>query len=283
MVRNSYYCIPTVSQERLYEKIYAICYKEGAHMAMERTKQTALLLLTVAVVLVVVPTILGVLPDAKLDAQRTPLAQTGAVLWEGSTGSGVREVQTRLKTWGYYTGSVDGIYGSATTQAVMAFQRKNGLKVDGVVGQSTRAALGLPVATTAVSGANVPVVATATSYTRNEDLNLLSRLVAAEAQGEPLSGQVAVAAVILNRVRHPSFPNTLSGVVYQPHAFESVSNGLVWKRTPSTQAVNAARQALNGWDPTYGCIFFWNPSKPVSAWIWSRQIIARIGNHVFAK
>ena len=115
------------------------------------------------------------------------------------------------------------------------------------------------------------------------DINLLARVVAAEAQGEPFAGQVGVAAVILNRVRHPSFPNTLSGVIYQPHAFESVTNGLIWRRTPDATAVSASRQAINGWDPTYGAVFFWNPSKPVSPWIWSRQIVVRIGQHVFAR
>jgi N-acetylmuramoyl-L-alanine amidase len=115
------------------------------------------------------------------------------------------------------------------------------------------------------------------------DMDLLARVVAAEAQGEPQAGQVGVAAVILNRVRHPSFPNSLSGVIYQPHAFESVSNGLIWLRTPDVAAISASRQALNGWDPTYGAVFFWNPSKPVSPWIWSRQIIVRIGQHVFAR
>ena len=115
------------------------------------------------------------------------------------------------------------------------------------------------------------------------DINLLARVVAAEAQGEPFAGQVGVAAVILNRVRHPSFPNTLSGVIYQPHAFESVTNGLIWRRTPDATAVSASIQAINGWDPTYGAVFFWNPSKPVSPWIWSRQIVVRIGQHVFAR
>ncbi|HLT58374.1 MAG: cell wall hydrolase [Limnochordales bacterium] len=118
---------------------------------------------------------------------------------------------------------------------------------------------------------------------RAEDVELLARVIAAEAQGEPYVGQVAVGAVILNRVRSPQFPNSLSGVIYQPHAFESVSNGLVWRRTPSAEAYRAARDALNGWDPTYGALFFWNPSKPVNPWVWSRQITVRIGNHVFAR
>lgn len=116
---------------------------------------------------------------------------------------------------------------------------------------------------------------------RADELDLLARLVAAEAEGEPYAGQVAVAAVILNRVHSPQFPNSISGVAYQPLAFESVGNGLIWRRQPSAEAYNAARDALNGWDPTYGSLFFWNPSKPVSRWIWTRQIVVRIGNHVF--
>lgn len=116
---------------------------------------------------------------------------------------------------------------------------------------------------------------------RSDEVDLLARLVAAEAEGEPYSGQVAVAAVILNRVQSPQFPNSLSGVAYQPHAFESVSNGLIWRRNPSAEARNAAVDALNGWDPTYGSTFFWNPSKPVTPWIWTRTVVVRIGNHVF--
>lgn len=116
---------------------------------------------------------------------------------------------------------------------------------------------------------------------RADEVDLLARLVAAEAEGEPYAGQVAVAAVILNRVQSPQFPNSISGVAYQPHAFESVTNGLIWWRTPSAQARNAAIDALNGWDPTYGSTFFWNPSKPVSPWIWTRTIVTQIGNHVF--
>lgn len=137
--------------------------------------------------------------------------------------------------------------------------------------------LTVPAAGTGQTAA--PVV----GVSRSEDVELLARVIAAEAQGEPYAGQVAVGAVILNRVRSPQFPNSLSGVIYQPHAFESVSNGLIWRRTPSAEAYRAARDALNGWDPTYGSLFFWNPSKPVNPWIWSRQIVVRIGNHVFAR
>jgi len=117
---------------------------------------------------------------------------------------------------------------------------------------------------------------------RQSDLNMLARVVAAEARGEPYTGMVAVAAVILNRIESSQFPNTLSGVVFQPHAFESVSNGLVWRRQPNKMEIAAARDAMNGVDPTYGALFFWNPSKPVSSWIWSRKITLKIGEHVFA-
>jgi len=132
-------------------------------------------------------------------------------------------------------------------------------------------------------GIAVAVVRRGDAQGRTGDANLLARLVSAEAQGEPYQGMVAVAAVMLNRVKDPKFPSTMSGVIFQPGAFESVSNGLIWQRSPSNQAVSAARDALNGYDPTYGCLFFWNPSKPVSGWIWGRSIAVRIGKHVFAR
>lgn len=212
-------------------------------------------------------------------------AQNVPVLRWGSQGETVRTLQWRLQQWGYYRGSIDGVYGQATYDAVIRFQRQNGVyPVDGVVGANTWRALGLLNSVSSRTTAGTAQAAPAASYvSTNDQVNLLARVVAAEAEGEPFTGQVAVAAVILNRIEHPGFPNTLSGVVYQPHAFESVSNGLVWRRTPSNEAVRAAQSALNGWDPTYGSTFFWNPSKPVSAWIWSRPIVVRIGNHVFAR
>lgn len=115
------------------------------------------------------------------------------------------------------------------------------------------------------------------------DYYLLARLIFGEAANEPYEGQVAVASVILNRIRDPKFPNTLAGVIYEPDAFESVSNGQIWADNPSSMNYDAARQAINGWDPTYGCTFFWNPYKPVSSWIWSRPLVTQIGNHVFAR
>lgn len=207
-------------------------------------------------------------------------------LYWGSRGASVRLVQWRLQQWGYYKGSIDGIYGSRTVSAVRNFQRKNGLSPDGVVGPRTWAYLGLggraaaPTRPTAQRARYTPARGVSTSDT----VNLLARVIAAEAEGEPYRGQVAVGAVIMNRVQSPKFPNSLSGVIFQPHAFESVTNGLVWRRTPSTTAINAARDALNGYDPTYGCVFFWNPAKPISSrWIWTRPIVVRIGKHVFAR
>lgn len=210
-------------------------------------------------------------------------AQTVPILRWGSTGDHVVQLQNRLRQWGYYHGTVDGVYGAETYRAVVNFQSRNGVwPADGVVGESTWTALGLLAAVRGSSSAASTPAPSSGYVDRSDHLELLARVIAAEAEGEPFEGQVAVGAVILNRVNHPGFPNTLSGVIYQPHAFESVTNGLIWRRTPSQEAYSAARSALNGWDPTYGAIFFWNPYKPVSPWIWSRQIVARIGNHVFA-
>jgi len=121
------------------------------------------------------------------------------------------------------------------------------------------------------------------TYTGISDVYLLARIIRAEAEAEPYAGKVAVAAVILNRVRHPGFPNTIAGVIFQPGAFESVSNGRFWSLLPNKESIKAAYDALHGWDPTYGALFFWNPAKMVSKWIWSRKIIARIGKHVFGR
>jgi len=206
-------------------------------------------------------------------------AEARATLRWGSRGNDVCLAQRRLKAWGYYKGEVDCIYGRLTYQAVTLFQRRNGLAVDGIVGPDTWAALGYwggQPTTTATAAA-----ASATG-TRAADRDLLARVVSAEARGEPYEGQVAVAAVILNRVRDSRFPNTIAEVVYQTHAFESVSNGTVYA-APTDSAVRAAQDALNGWDPSGGALFFWNPAKATSGWIWSRPVIKQIGNHVFAK
>ena len=181
-----------------------------------------------------------------------------------------KTVQTKLKRWGYYTGAVDGIYGAKTKAAVKSFQRKNGLSVDGIVGPKTAAALGMTI-----SGSS-----SGTSQSSN-DLHLLAKCVHAEARGEPYTGQVAVAAVILNRVKSSSFPNTIAGVIYLPYAFTAVDDGQI-NLEPNSTAYKAAQDALNGWDPTYGCLYYYNPRTATSSWIWSRKTVVTIGKHVFA-
>ncbi|OPZ64628.1 MAG: Spore cortex-lytic enzyme precursor [Firmicutes bacterium ADurb.Bin506] len=195
----------------------------------------------------------------------------------------MRLAQWKLSEWGYLKGRVDGVYGAETYRAIISFQRRNGLTPDGKVGPDTWRALGFgySVANRAATGGTATSARTVSSY--SSTIDLLARVVAAEAEGEPYRGQVAVAAVLLNRVRNPRFPKTVSGVVFQPRALESVSNGLVWRRAPSATAYAAARDAVNGYDPTYGCTFFWNPYKPVSGWIWTRNIVTQIGRHVFAR
>ncbi len=190
-----------------------------------------------------------------------------AISYYGSSGREVTQIQTRLKAWGYYFGSVDGKYGYQTYQAVRYFQSKNGLKVDGIAGKATLYALGLPTGTTS---------------TANRDLDILARVIYGESRGEPYEGQVAVGAVILNRVADSRFPNTVAGVIYQPGAFDAVTDGQI-NLTPNDTAYKAARDALNGWDPTYGCIYYFNPATATSKWIWSRPLVVKIGRHNFCK
>ena len=184
---------------------------------------------------------------------------------QGSSGEQVRVIQTKLKNWGYYDGAVDGVFGSQTTQAVKYFQRKNGLTADGIVGPATLKALGM-------SGGGSPA--------QDTSVDLLARVISAEARGEPYSGQVAVGAVILNRVEHPSFPSTIAGVVYQPGAFTCMVDDQ-FNEPVAQSAVRAARDALNGVDPSGGAIYYFNPATATSSWIWSRPLILQIGNHRF--
>ena len=192
----------------------------------------------------------------------------------GSRGEEVRTIQTKLKRWGYYKGNVDGIYGSQTLEAVKYFQRKNGLKVDGIAGTNTLRAMGIYNSSSNSSGGS--------NSTNSSDLNLLARLVYGEARGEPYTGQVAVAAVVLNRVEHSSFPNTVSGVIYQKGAFDVVADGQI-NLTPNDTAKKAAQDALNGWDPSNGAIYYFNPSTATNKWIWSRPYVKTIGKHRFCK
>ena len=189
----------------------------------------------------------------------------------GSRGEEVRTIQTKLKRWGYYNGSIDGIYGSQTLAAVKWFQRKNGLVVDGIAGKKTLEAMGIFTSSSSSS-----------SSTSSSNLNLLARLVYGEARGEPYTGQVAVAAVVLNRVKSSSFPNTISGVIYQSGAFDVVRDGQI-NLTPNSTAIKAAGDALNGWDPSYGAVYYFNPATATNKWIWSRPHTVTIGNHRFCK
>ena len=202
-------------------------------------------------------------------------AALAAVLEVGSSGGSVTEVQKKLIQWGYLTGSADGKYGEKTRAAVLAFQRKNGLAADGRVGPATAAAMGVTLS--GVSGGAVAASASIISA----DHRLLSRLVYAEARGESYKGQVAVAAVVLNRVASASFPNTISGVIFQSGAFSCVSNGSI-NNTPDSTAIRAALDALNGWDPTGGCLYYYNPRATDDKWIRTRTIKTVIGNHSFA-
>ena len=202
-------------------------------------------------------------------------AASAAVYW-GSRGAQVRQVQRKLKQWGYYDGSVDGVFGQETYDAVVYFQRKNGLTADGVVGTKTLEALGL-----AASGQSAVAASASASSSYSSDVELLARLINGEARGEPYVGMVAVGAVVLNRVRSSKFPNTIAGVIYQAGAFDAVADGQI-NLTPSEQCRRAARDALNGWDPTGGCLYYYNPATATSKWIWTREVCLNIGAHSFA-
>lgn len=223
----------------------------------------------------------------------TAVLLTGIMIWQGgnalgqdrnlywgSSGPDVTKVQAQLNRWGYYTGPIDGYYSGKTQRAVVEFQRKNGLLQDGVVGPQTWAALGLPSARQA--GTTSAAAGVSRGISDRSNVYLLARVIEGEAADEPYTGKVGVGAVIVNRTQSGSFPTSLPGVIYQPGAFESVSNGQ-YTRPVSPDSLRAAQEALSGWDPTGGALFFWNPYKPVSSWIWSRPLSTQIGRHVFAQ
>ena len=192
----------------------------------------------------------------------------------GSRGQEVKTIQTKLKNWGYYSGGIDGIYGSGTLKAVKKFQQKNGLNADGIAGTKTLQAMGI-FNSSGSSGSS-------TGSNSSSSLNLISRFVYAESRGEPYQGQVAVAAVILNRVKDSRFPNTVSGVVYQSGAFTCVTDGQI-NLSPNNTAKKAAQDAMNGWDPSLGAVYYFNPNTATSKWIWSRTMTIKIGKHRFCK
>ena len=186
----------------------------------------------------------------------------------GSRGEEVIKIQTKLKRWGYYDGAIDGIYGTATKKAVELFQKKNGLKADGIAGKNTLEAMGIFVESETPTGDG------------SADYRLLARLISAEARGEPYVGQVAVGAVVLNRIEHPSFPDTMAGVIYQKGAFSCLDDGQ-FNQPVADSAYAAARDAINGLDPSGGAIYYFNPQTATSKWIWSRPHITTIGRHRF--
>ena len=195
------------------------------------------------------------------------------VSW-GTTGQLVRDVQQALKNRGYYKGNVDGIYGTGTYNAIVSFQRDNALTADGIAGTETLRALGIS------SGTGSSGIGQTEQSDIDEDLYLLASAIHGEARGEPYEGQVAVGAVILNRVSSEDFPNSIAEVVYQRGAFDAVRDGQI-TLTPNDTAFRAAQDALNGWDPTNGALYYWNPATATSRWIWSVPITTSIGRHVF--
>lgn len=195
-------------------------------------------------------------------------AGTAALSKMGSRGDEVRKIQTKLKQWGYAIGNIDGIFGTKTEKGVKQFQRNNGITADGIAGETTLSKMG--ISTNSASGSS------------ETDARLLARIINAEARGEPYTGQVAVGAVVLNRVKHSSFPNTIAGVIYQPGAFTALDDGQ-WNASMYETPYKAAKDALNGWDPTGGAIYYYNPAKTTNTWIYSRPVVCTIGKHKFAK
>ena len=216
-----------------------------------------------------------------ITSSQSVISEPTAIVNAKSSSSDIKLVQQKLKNWGYYTGAVDGIYGPKTASAVKLFQKRNGLVVDGIVGNKTLAAMG--ISQNKLSGGSSSSSSTSSSVAgySSSDVQLLARLIHAEARGESYQGQVAVGAVVLNRVKSSSFPNTISGVIYQPYAFTCVNDGQI-NLTPNNTALKAAKDAMNGWDPTYGCLYYYNPKIATSSWIYSRPTVVTIGNHVFA-
>lgn len=201
-----------------------------------------------------------------------PLAVYAAALRQGDSGEEVKSMQRKLRQWGYYDGAVDGIFGSGTRRAVIKFQQKNGLTADGIVGEQTAAALGMGLSEGGKGN----------SGGSDRNIYLLAQCISGEARGESYKGQVAVGAVILNRVKSSKFPNTIAGVIYQRGAFDAVSDGQI-NAAPTDSCLKAARDAMNGYDPTGGCLYYYNPATTTNKWMLSKPVSLRIGNHVFCR
>lgn len=232
----------------------------------------------IGVVVVLLLLLVGCTSQFLLNENNYQIIEPTAIINSSSSSQDIKLVQQKLKNWGYYKGKVDGIYGSQTKSAVRLFQKRNGLKVDGIVGNKTLAAMGIsPSKLQGGSGSST----SGTNGYSSSDVALLARLIHAEARGESYTGQVAVGAVVLNRVKSSSFPNTISGVVYQPYAFTCVNDGQI-NLSPNSTAFSAARDAMNGWDPSYGALYYYNPKVATSSWIYTRPTIITIGRHVFA-
>lgn len=229
---------------------------------MLKNKKTKILMFVISLVAIVIAILAIFLKNSTVEALSK----------YGSRGNEVIQIQTKLKRWGYYNGNIDGIYGNKTVSAVKYFQRKNGLTEDGIAGPSTLKAMGIYNSSSSSSS----------STSNSGNVNLLARLIYGESRGEPYTGQVAVGAVVLNRVKSSSFPNTVSGVIYQSGAFDAVSDGQI-NLTPNDTAKKAAQDAFNGWDPSYGAIYYFNPATATNKWIWSRPATITIGKHRFCK
>jgi N-acetylmuramoyl-L-alanine amidase len=225
------------------------------------------------IIILIIYTAFGVLSYNDFFTDRSiGYSASTAIVKYGARGEQVKTIQSKLKKWGYYTGNVDGIYGWKTRTAVIKFLKKHGLKADGIVGDATSKALGIPVKTASRGG----------TISRSNETYTLAQAIHGEARGEPYIGQVAVGAVIMNRVNDPRFPNTIAGVIFQPGAFTAVADGQMFM-APGDSALKAAKDALNGWDPSGGAIYYYNPAKATSKWIWSRPMIKIIGKHYFCK
>lgn len=226
------------------------------------------------IIVILVLFITGMLEYTAYNLSKTTISN----LYWGNTGDDVSAVQARLRDWGYYNGAVDGFFGVRTWLAVRKFQSYNGLNVTGIVDDDTKAAMGFTTSTQDISD----TYQAASSVTTNDDVYLLAMLINGEARGEPFIGKVAVGAVIMNRVRDPKFPKTISGVIFQPGAFSAVEDGQMWL-PPSSDSIRAARDAIAGWDPTGGALYYYNAAKVSNYWIFNRPIITQIGNHIFAR